>query len=261
MLEAELRGESFRKIDFNREVVALTGRSEGSVEYKFQNVSAALSQLGLVYVQGYKPMSNIQAALREFVIDHVNRHPEFFDLMTAIIDREPIGTVDLAWPMEASPVPDLELGVDFAGRRRLPRKIDYAQRESDNRALGKLGEEVVVELERKRLLRFDRPDLAAKVEHVAAERGDGLGYDVLSFTPEGRERFIEVKTTTRDEFAPFWLSRNEVEFSKEESDRFELHRLYKFEKKMGFYVLPGSLEESCSLKSETYTAVPKRSVS
>ncbi len=47
--------------------------------------------------------------------------------------------------------------------------------------MARLGEQFVVEIERKRLLEARRDDLAAKVEWVAETLGDGLGYDVLSF--------------------------------------------------------------------------------
>jgi hypothetical protein len=46
----------------------------------------------------------------------------------------------------------------------------------------------VLEIERKQLLSAGRTDLAAKVRWVAAEDGDGAGFDVLSFDPAGRER-------------------------------------------------------------------------
>ena len=40
MLRAELAEQPFVKASINREVQALTGRSRGSVERKFQNISA-----------------------------------------------------------------------------------------------------------------------------------------------------------------------------------------------------------------------------
>jgi hypothetical protein len=52
--------------------------------------------------------------------------------------------------------------------------------------------------------------MADRVEHVSATRGDGFGYDVLSFEPDGRERFIEVKTTAFGAMVPFFVTRNEL---------------------------------------------------
>jgi Domain of unknown function (DUF3883) len=55
--------------------------------------------------------------------------------------------------------------------------------------------------------------LASKVKWVAQEDGDGAGYDILSFSPNGQERFLEVKTTVGHQRTPFFLSRNEKDFA------------------------------------------------
>ena len=62
--------------------------------------------------------------------------------------------------------------------------------------LGRLAEEFTVEVEECRLLSFGRDDLAAKVEWVAENYGDGFGVDVLSFEEnDDIEQCIPVKTT------------------------------------------------------------------
>jgi hypothetical protein len=54
----------------------------------------------------------------------------------------------------------------------------------------------VAELERRRLREAGRDDLADRVEWVAETCGDGIGFDVLSFSEtDGAEKFVEVKTT------------------------------------------------------------------
>lgn len=42
MLAADLAGQSYSKIEHNRALQRLTGRSKGSVEFKHQNISAVL---------------------------------------------------------------------------------------------------------------------------------------------------------------------------------------------------------------------------
>ena len=64
--------------------------------------------------------------------------------------------------------------------------------------------------------------LANRVEHVSQTKGDGLGYDVLSFDASAKERFIEVKTTSFGKETPFFISRNEVEFSRANDAHFQL---------------------------------------
>jgi hypothetical protein len=40
-----------------------------------------------------------------------------------------------------------------------------------------------------------RADLARRVRWISEEEGDGAGYDIASFRPDGQTRLIEVKTT------------------------------------------------------------------
>ena len=62
--------------------------------------------------------------------------------------------------------------------------------------MGRAGEERILVHERTTLVMENRRDLAERVGWVSQEDGAGAGYDIASFTPEGRERFIEVKTTS-----------------------------------------------------------------
>lgn len=70
MLLAELSGRKYVKAEFNRQVQEATGHSKGSVEFKFCNVSAALSDLQQPYVRGYRPRHNFQASLMDQVLAH-----------------------------------------------------------------------------------------------------------------------------------------------------------------------------------------------
>jgi hypothetical protein len=94
--------------------------------------------------------------------------------------------------------------------------------------------------------------LADKVEHVAKTKGDGLGYDILSFDPTGREKFIEVKTTTFGKETPFFVSRGEVRFAQEHTSEFHLYRLYEFKSSPKMFDLPGSVEKHCLMNPVSY---------
>lgn len=65
MLGLEQAGESYVKLRYNERVQELTGRTKGSVEFKFCNASAAIRDLGYDYIEGYKPRDNYQSALYE----------------------------------------------------------------------------------------------------------------------------------------------------------------------------------------------------
>ena len=69
------------------------------------------------------------------------------------------------------------------------------RRDYRNRSLGQADECFVLGLERRQLAEAGREDLARKVRWVAAEDGDGAGYNVQSFDLSGCARLLEVKTT------------------------------------------------------------------
>jgi hypothetical protein len=70
--------------------------------------------------------------------------------------------------------------------------VNYLEIEARNRRLGLAGEEFAMRFEEERLWRAGQKRLADKIEHVARTRGDGEGYDILSFEESGHERLIEV---------------------------------------------------------------------
>jgi hypothetical protein len=118
-------------------------------------------------------------------------------------------------------------------------KRDYLERVAQNRSLGLAGEEFVVLFEHWRLVELGHHRLADKVEHVSQSKGDGLGYDVLSFESDGAERLIEVKTTTFGRDTPFFVSRGELALSQGAKDQFHLYRLFEFRKAPRLFDLPG----------------------
>ncbi len=99
------------------------------------------------------------------------------------------------------------------------------RRDAENRRLGRMGEEWVVEFEQRRLHdEARRPDLARKVEWIADTRGDGAGYDIASFNIDESPRLIEVKTTGLGKYFPFLVTANEVRVSEREVEAYRLYR-------------------------------------
>ena len=145
-----------------------------------------LTGLGLPYVEGYKPRGNYQSLLAQEVEGFLDKNPTFMEQLagapTINPDKAPTpGVFDLDKIIEDPPA---EITGPMPGKPWLSRKgreIDFAQRDALNRQLGKLGEEFVVHLERHRLMTAGRDDLSRKVQWIAVEIGDGLGFDVLSF--------------------------------------------------------------------------------
>jgi hypothetical protein len=264
MLRAELLARPYSK-SAHRSALRplLRGRSDGSIEFKHQNISAVLVALGHPYIGGYKPRANYQSLLYDVVEQHLDQHFELHEQAAASPllspDRvpvlEPAAAVESMFeqPPERLAIP-AEHEKPWLSRRG--RRVDYARRDAENRKLGELGERFAVDLERARLLRQGRDDLASKVEWVAKTCGDGVGFDVLSFDgSDASERWIEVKTTGLGKFFPFLVTANEVRCSADQPQRFQLYRLFDFGTSPRVYVLGGSLAEHCELDPVLYRAV------
>lgn len=106
--------------------------------------------------------------------------------------------------------------------------INFIQNEIENKRTGDAGELWVVNFEKEYLKEKGRPDLADKIKHSSREEGDGLGYDILSFYPNGKPKYIEVKTTKGNFETTFYITRNELEWSKLNPDNYFLYRLFHF---------------------------------
>ena len=111
----------------------------------------------------------------------------------------------------------------------------------------------MLEVEHRRLWTAGARQLAERIEHVAATKGDGLGYDILSFDADGRERFIEVKTTAFGKMTPFFASAKEVVIS-ETLTGFQLYRVFKFREAPRIFALAGSLRQSFILEPSQFRA-------
>ncbi len=256
MLRSELQGQPFVKAEVNRQLQTLLPRGKGSIEFKLANVSAVLREMSFPFVNGYKPYPNIQASLRDRVREEILRRQDLTDIafrhMTSAVP-EVLGTA--TWAEASAPGVGLSQGGGRPGRRI--GTWDFVELEAMNRDLGAAGERAVVARERASLERAGEHSLAARVEHVSQTVGDGLGFDIRSFEADGQEKLIEVKTTRQGVHWPMLVSRNEVEVSAVEQDRYHLYRLFNFgPEAVSFYTVRGDLSLACDLAPETYKALP-----
>jgi hypothetical protein len=253
MLAAELSGQSYVKSHHSAALMQQIGRTHRSVEFKHQNISAVLEELGLPWIQGYKPKRNYQNAIFGAIDRYLSTHGAA--LLVQPVSR-PLFAAEGGDGFIDPPPMHLE-GVQRPPRlQNLIRKFDPVMRDFRNRELGKAGERFVLELERRRLTAVERPDLARKVRWVAAEDGDGAGYDVLSFAPDGAERLIEVKTTNGSARTPFFLTRNECEVADARMDAWRLYRVHLFAQRPRVFSVVPPLENVLSLETETWRAAP-----
>ncbi len=258
MLTLELAGQAYNKAARRRALVPLLeGRSEASIEFKRRNVSAVMGRLGLPYVRGYLPAENTQGEmLLTIVAQQADILPELHVAAEQAVDRLAVEVEGVDHALSQARVPQRPLRAEEPVRPYLRRPIrrDYLERETRNRSLGLAGEKFIVDFERWRLLQKGLGQLADRVEHKSVTEGDGLGYDVLSFEPDGRERFIEVKTTAFSEVTPFFVTANELDFARTEPDRFALCRVFDFRQGPRFFEVRGPVERHFQLDPATFKA-------
>lgn len=120
--------------------------------------------------------------------------------------------------------------------------------------LGDAGEKLVLSKEKEKLKKHGREDLVKKIKHIALT-DDSAGYDILSFDENGKELFIEVKTTKSGDKTDFFLSPGELTFSEKNKENYVLYRIYDFNFETGkgkFYMKKGYIQDNFNLKATGY---------
>lgn len=253
MLMQELAGQTPVKAHHNRSLAEQIDRSRGSIERKHMNISAVLERLGLPRIRGYAPNANFQNSLIEAIGRYLSTRT--FAAMSSKGDAK-LAAVRSPSSLWIGPKP----AISHDDRKttdaleRLVQKFDPAARDARNRQLGKQGEELVFQHERAQLNLAGRADLARKVEWTSQESGDGAGYDIASFAPDGSSRLIEVKTTNGPAKTPFYLSENERLFSQERPEAFYLMRIHDFSNRPCGFELRPPLESYLALQPTNYRA-------
>jgi hypothetical protein len=201
------------------------------------------------WIPGYKPKRNYQNAIFDAIDRYLSRHPAAL-APAQNLPNIPAHSTEIFVPAPVltsnEPIPDRLL--------RLIRKFDPVERDHQNRSLGKAGEAFVVDLEKRKLADADRLDLAGKVRWIACEDGDGAGYDVLSYNPNGQERLIEVKTTNGSARTPFFITRNECEIAIDRSADWLIYRVHLFAREPRIFTIKPPLENIVKLSPETWRA-------
>ena len=174
MLGHQFLGEPFNKSAHRRRLQSLLRkRSQQAVEFKLANISAIL-----------------------------DLHSDIVTLAQAIVDApvfefaEPLGIDDVFVP---APLRD-RTHATYVKRRpsfSILRDVNYLKREARNSSLGLAGEKFVLDVEHRRLWELGLRSLAERIEHVARTQGDGLGYDIVSYDADGRERLLGDGTRPR----------------------------------------------------------------
>ncbi len=248
MLSDELRNAPINKTHHRNALIKLlNNRSDGSIEFKHQNISAVLIKLELPFIRGYKPRWNFQQILEDKVIEYIIPQkkliePTFRQFAENTVNH--ILKIDFSTVVETAPEKTLVRDPEIKYERK-PIKINYLEREQNNTSLGQKGEEFVFEYEKWNFVRQGKQSLSEKIEWIS-KLDDGAGFDILSKNLNGTDKYIEVKTTKLSKDAPIFFSKNEYEFSKKKCGDYNLYRVFNFSENPKMFFLNGDFDTFCS---------------
>jgi hypothetical protein len=250
MLQKELKAVPYRKSDHRKNLMKLLpSRSDGSIEFKHQNISATLLNNGLPYISGYKPAWNYQRMLEDKVLQWVSQNhfldAEFIEFAHQIINVPSSHPQFENWTI---PAPAKKEILREPLHSLLPIRRNYLEMEQHNRSIGDAGEKLVIEYEKWRLANAGRKELANRVTWISKELGDGAGYDVLSKNLDGSDMYIEVKSTTLGKETPIFFSKTENDFSESKSQHYHLYRIFDLKEKARMFQLQGRFVDFCGIE-------------
>lgn len=255
MLADDIIGRRYSKAEHRRTLLPLLNeRSEGSVEFKHQNISAVLKGLGEAWIPGYKPAFNFQMTLEDAVARWLALNPGWLARAPAAVQTNELHEASQIWIGPPPTASNREPPKELEQMQHIARKFDVAERDARNRALGRAGEELILAHERSVLKSAGRKDLARKIRWVSEEDGDGAGYDIASFAPDGRSRLIEVKTTNGWDRTPFHITRNELAVAEERRSQWCLLRLWNFSREPKAFELYPPLDAHVALTATSFQA-------
>lgn len=254
MLSKAIRCIPYKKSDHRRALKKkLNGRSDGSIEFKHQNITAVLIDLKIPPIIGYKPRWNYQKLLIPVIMQYLEENESRkvdFETFTTATTEQP-AQVDFDKWLE--PIPQLiqlkETAIDY---KPLTSKVDYLAREQANKLLGDRGEELVMAYEKWRLIRESKDALADTIEWISRDKGDGAGFDILSKNKNGTDRYIEVKTTKLGKYTPIYFTRNELKCSERNESNYYLYRVFEFDKRPKMFNSRGRLDTICEIEPLSY---------
>src|ERR1700730_12440712 len=79
MLAEDLSGRSYVKSKHSAALMAQIGRTHRSVEFKHQNISAVMDELGMPWIPGYKPKRNYQNAIFDAIDRCLTSNPAILE--------------------------------------------------------------------------------------------------------------------------------------------------------------------------------------
>jgi len=256
MLTMELSGRPFNKAEHNRKLrESLDGRSRGAVEQKHMNISAILRDMGYATIDGYKPLSNYQREiLPDIVGAQIATTGEFSGVEKPQFDEVKHFGNMLARLQDAPERTEPRTNLQLERASYQPRKTNFVEQQEINSKTGFSGEQFILSYEKARLGFAGKDSLVAKIEQVSLS-DDSLGFDIKSYEENGKDRFIEVKTTKlTSRHIPFFVTQNELQVSQRLASQYHLYRVYNLTHDPHFFIRSGAIDDNFTLKASSYKA-------
>ena len=179
----------------------------------------------------------------------------FYNLFTPVLKNQK----SISFKNKLILINDLELSKKKPKEQNLLKAgfVPFDELYKENEILGALGEELVVIYEKQKLLEIGRFDLAEKVSMTRDFLGNSAKYDIRSYNKDGSLKYIEVKTTTKDQSYPFYISEGEVMFSEKFDKDYYLYRIFNFDVKENFgnfFIIKGKINRK-NIAPEKYKYV------
>jgi hypothetical protein len=230
--------------------------------YNLADLQFGLQEILKIYDEIYLHM---QSRSYDDVIDQVlDEGRDFTDLYSAIKEAEdflyqnPSNLYDMRRILVEEPPYEKQSRKYTKISTPVIRKVDYVKRAHKDAETGYLGEQLVLRFEEERLRKLGLEDYLPKVQQVSIV-SDTYGFDLESYTKneagEILKIFIEVKTTSSKVDTEFYVSKNEINRSKELDERFWIYRVYDcYASNPKFYRAQGSIDKNFELDPVTFMA-------
>lgn len=142
------------------------------------------------------------------------------------------------------------------------RILDWSKINLNKMEIGSLGEKLAFKFEEERLMNLGLGNLVNNVEHSSKVKGDGLGYDILSFDETMNSVFIEVKSTTGNFWNGIVFTKNEIEFMNSCGKAYRLYRIFEINKvaktgKICTFSGSKAVNEFFNFVPQSFTAKPR----
>ncbi len=138
------------------------------------------------------------------------------------------------------------------------RKTDYIKKAQQNARTGLVGEELVLQWEKNKLIKLGFDYLVNEIKWISKQT-DTFGYDIesLEILPNGEKQkiYIEVKTTVSKYDTDFYVSANEVTKSDQLHKHYWLFRVFDCDSSQPkFYKLNGKISDNFEIDPISYVA-------